>query len=419
VKLRELIPFFDTTAADWSTEARLLRWLTFVWIALGLLIMFSASFYAGNVEFKNGWYYFQRQALYILVGMVGFNVLVHTPLRYILGIANWGLVVCLGLIFITVLPGIGQSVGGAARWIPIGPFLLQPSEFIKPFLVLQSARVFGQWDHLSWRVRLIWLGLFAVVLLGILLQPNLSTTALCGITIWLVALAAGLPASYLSVTAIGGFLLATISVTFREYQRKRIMSFLNPWADADGNGYQLVQSLLAVGSGKWFGVGFGQSQQKQGFLPIQYTDFIYAVFAEEFGLLGGIFLLLMLVAYATLALAIAQKARTTVHRLVAIGVMVLMVGQSLLNMGVATGALPTTGLPFPLWSYGGSSMMASLMAAALLIRVAREGSEAEVVDLRGGATVRTIERRSDPRSPNRSPDRPAPGRARRRRAPAR
>jgi cell division protein FtsW len=418
VKLREFIPFFDTTAQDWSTEARLLRWLTFVWIALGLLVMFSASFYAGNVEFKNGWYYFQRQGLYILLGMVGFNILVHTPLRYILGIANWGMVVCLGLIFITVLPGIGQSVGGAARWIPIGPFLLQPSEFIKPFLVLQSARVFGQWDRLSWRVRLIWLGLFAVVLLGILLQPNLSTTALCGITIWLIALAAGLPVSYLSVTAIGGFLLATLSVTFREYQRKRIMSFINPWADADGNGYQLVQSLLAVGSGKWVGVGFGQSQQKQGFLPIQYTDFIYAVFAEEFGLLGGIALLVMLGAYATLALAIAQKARTTVHRLVAIGVMVLMVGQSLLNIGVATGALPTTGLPFPLWSYGGSSMMASLMASALLIRVAREGSEAEVVDLRGGppAEIRTIERRTE-----RSPDRSSPpaGRSRRRRSPAR
>jgi cell division protein FtsW len=420
VKFRELIPFFDTTAQDWSTEARLLRWLTFVWIALGLLIMFSASFYAGNVEFKNGWYYFQRQGLYILLGMVGFNVLVHTPLRYILSIANWGLVVCLGLIFITVLPGIGQSVGGAARWIPIGPFLLQPSEFIKPFLVLQSARVFGQWDRLSWRVRLIWLGLFAVVLLGILLQPNLSTTALCGITIWLVALAAGLPASYLSVTAIGGFLLATLSVTFREYQRKRIMSFINPWADADGNGYQLVQSLLAVGSGKLTGVGFGQSQQKQGFLPIQYTDFIYAVFAEEFGLLGGI--LLLLVAYATLALVIAQKARTTVHRLVAIGVMVLMVGQSLLNIGVATGALPTTGLPFPLWSYGGSSMMASLMSAALLIRVAREGSEAEVVDLRSGdgAAVRTLERRAE-RPTDRAGDRSSPptGRSRRRRSPAR
>jgi cell division protein FtsW len=198
-------------------------------------------------------------------------------------------------------------------------------------------------------------------------------------TVWLIALAAGLPMEYLLGTGIGGVVLATLSIAFREYQRKRIMSFLNPWADATGDGYQLTQSLMAIGSGGLFGTGYGQSAQKIGFLPIQYTDFIIAVFLEEFGLVGGLVVLIMLGIYATIGFRIAQKATTTIHRLVAIGATVLMVGQALLNIAVSTGAMPTTGLPFPFWSYGGSSVLSSCITAALLIRVARESSE--VVEL--------------------------------------
>jgi cell division protein FtsW len=233
------------------------------------------------------------------------------------------------------------------------------------------------------KVRLTWLGIFGMMLLGILLQPNLSTTALCGMTLWLVALAAGLPYLQLGATALGGILAAVLSISFRTYQRRRIMSFLNPWADPMQDGYQLIQSLLAVGSGGVWGVGLGMSQQKLFYLPIQYSDFIFAVFAEEFGLMGGFGLLLVLGTYGTLALRVALKARNVESQLVAIGVMVVMVGQSLLNIGVATGVLPTTGLPLPFFSYGGSSMLASLLLSGLLIRVARESSEAEVVSLEG------------------------------------
>ena len=406
MKLRQLIPFFDTTAQDWAAEARILRWLTFLWLFVGLAVMFSASYPVGDADFGDGLYYIKRQVLAVLIGMVGFNLLVHTPLRYVLAIADWFLLICLGGILITLLPGIGTSIGGGARWIALGPFLLQPSELIKPFLVLQSARIFGQWERLSWATRITWVSIFCAMLVGILLQPNLSTTALCGITLWLVALAAGLPYLYLWCTAGGGLLLATLSISLREYQRKRIMSFLNPWADPAQDGYQLIQSLLAIGSGGTFGTGFGLSQQKMGYLPIQYTDFIFAIFAEEFGLVGSSLLIILLLTYGTLALIIARKARTIVQRLVAIGIMVLMVGQSLLNIAVATGALPTTGLPLPFFSYGGSSMISSLISAALLIRVARESSEAEVVSL-------PDRRAAKPVSPSKPTPNPAKGRWRR------
>ena len=198
---------------------------------------------------------------------------------------------------------------------------------------------------------------------------------------WLIALAAGLPLIYLGGTALGGILLATISVSFKEYQRRRILSFLNPWADPMNDGYQLIQSLLAVGSGGVWGTGLGLSQQKLFYLPIQYSDFIFAVYAEEFGFIGGLLLFLLLAVYATIALRVALNARQIEHQLIAVGVMVVMVGQSILNIAVATGALPTTGLPLPLFSYGGSSMIASLALAGLLIRVARESNQAEVVSL--------------------------------------
>jgi cell division protein FtsW len=366
---------------DWAIEARLLRWLTFLWIFIGLAVLFSASYPVADVDMGDGLYYFKRQIASIAIGLIGFNLLVYSPLRYILGIADWFVLLLLLVIFLTLLPGMGTTVNGATRWLAIGSFLVQPSELIKPFLVLQSARIFGQWERLQWPTRLLWIGIFALTLAGILLQPNLSTAALCGMMIWLIALAAGLPWSYLGSAAGTGVMLAVISVSIKEYQRRRLISFLNPWADPAQDGYQLIQSLLAVGSGGIWGTGYGLSQQKLFYLPIQYTDFIFAVFAEEFGLIGGLLLLLLLGAYATVGLRVAIRARNSVHQLVAIGVVVLLIGQSLLNIGVVTGALPTTGLPFPLLSYGGNSVIASLMAAGLLIRVARESSGAEVLSL--------------------------------------
>jgi cell division protein FtsW len=382
VNLLRLIPIFDNSVSSWALEARLLRWLTLMWMFIGLIILFSASYAVADERQGDGLYYFKRQILWAIASLIIFNIIVNLPLRKILGVSHWFLIFFLMLIFLTLVPALGKKAFDAARWIAIGPIPIQPSELIKPFLVLQSATLFSQWEKLGWGIRLSWLGVFGLVLLGILAQPNLSTTALCGMTIWFIALAAGIPYKYLGGTAVGGVMLALLSISIKEYQRKRIMSFMNPWADATGDGYQLVQSLLAVGSGQTWGAGFGLSQQKLFYLPIQDTDFIFAIFSEEFGFIGGILLLLMLAIFATLGLIIALKSKNLTSKLVAIGVVVVMIGQSILHIGVTTGALPTTGLPLPMFSYGGNSMVASLISSALLIRVARESSEAEVVPLR-------------------------------------
>jgi cell division protein FtsW len=378
--LQYLIPFYEPDAKNWSLEARLLLWLTFLWIFMGLITLYSASYPVASLELGDGLYYFKRQIIWILIGMLCFKVIVRSPLYDILWVTPWSYLFIFGLIVGTVI-GLGENLGGAERWLKIGPVLIQPSEFLKPFLVLQAATLFGDWERKSWGTRLFWLGIFAVTLGAILLQPNLSTTALCGMSLWLIALAAGFPFRYLGGVALTGIFTAYISISVHEYQMRRITSFLNPWADPKGSGYQLIQSLLAIGSGGTWGSGFGFSQQKLFYLPIQYTDFIFAVFAEEFGFVGSVALLLMIFSYATLALIVAFKSSHPIKRLIAIGVMVVLVGQSLINIGVATGGLPTTGLPFPLFSYGGSSVMGSILLASLLIKVAREGNGGQVISL--------------------------------------
>ena len=379
--LRYWFPILDPSTQDWCMSARLVRWLTIAWTIFGLMVLLSASYAVAEADVGDGLFYLKRQVMWMFLALLCFNGINHTPLQRLITWAPWACLGFLGLILLTLLPGLGTTINGATRWLYLGPVPLQPSELIKPFLILQGAWVFGQWDRLRWNTRGLWLGIFALVMGSILLQPNLSTAGLTGMLLWLMALAAGLPYGQLLGTALGGVLTAAISISRNEYQLKRILSFLDPWASAQEDGYQLTQSLLAVGSGEAWGTGYGLSLQKLFYLPIQHTDFIFAVFAEEFGFVGGIFLLLFLAIYATLGLGIALKTPYTIHKLVAMGAITLLIGQSLINIGVATGVLPTTGLPLPLFSYGGNSMISCLIVSGLLVRVAREASEGDVINL--------------------------------------
>ena len=355
--------------------------MTLLWLSVGMVVLFSASYPVAEADYGDGARYFKIQLIWIVVGLLLARWITRHPIQQIMRLSGTFLLATMLLVMMTHIPGVGVSVNGATRWLPLGPFLIQPSELMKPFLVLHSAQLFGKWHKLTNTTRLVWLGIFTGGLLLILAQPNLSTTAVCGVTIWLIALAAGIPYRHLLITAGTGLSAAVISVSLKSYQRDRITSFLNPWADPSDTGFQLIQSLLAIGSGGLEGSGYGLSAQKLYFLPIQYTDFIFSVFAEEFGFVGCVMLLLFLAVYSTVALMVALQAQQPVHRLVAIGCMVLLVGQALINIGVATGTMPTTGLPFPMFSYGGSSMIASLLTAGALIRVARESKDGQVLTL--------------------------------------
>lgn len=362
-------PFRD----PWNAEARWLRWLTLIWLVLGLMMLFSASYPVAQRITGDGLYFFKRQLLWAGLGLGCFWALVRIPLRRWF---PWAGILCLlgvGLVWATQVPGLGVSRLEASRWLDLKVIpVIQPSELLKPLLVLQGSWIFGRWFHHPPWFRILWVVIFAFALLGILAQPNLGTTAICGLTLWVMAWTAGIPAFTLLATAGLGILAAVVSILSKDYQRRRILAFLDPWGNAQGDGYQLVQSLLAIGSGGLWGKGYGLSQQKLFYLPIQYTDFIFSVYAEEFGLAGSLFFLGLLTFYTLLGWRVMGRCRELTIRLVACGCLMFLVGQSLMNIGVVTGILPTTGVPLPLFSHGGSSILAGLITAGLLVRAARE-----------------------------------------------
>ena len=356
----------------WPAEARLVLGMVALWSVVGVLVLTSSSWWVAEREMGDAAYYLKRQLIWMVASWGLLWLGLRTSLRRWLHIAPMALLICLLMVAATLV--VGSTVNGASRWLVIGPIQIQPSELVKPFVVLQGASLFAHWKRSGSDQKLLWLGILGALILLILKQPNLSTAALIGLLLWLMALAGGLSKTLLLGAAGAGGLVGTASILLNEYQRIRVISFLNPWRDAQGDGYQLVQSLLAIGSGGFLGSGFGLSTQKLQYLPIQSTDFIFAVFAEEFGYVGSVVLLLFLLLFGFVGLRIALQCRTNQQRLIAIGCTTILVGQSILNIAVASGAMPTTGLPLPLISYGGNSLMASLLICGLLLRCSLEGS---------------------------------------------
>ena len=370
----------------WPTEARLLLSLTAIWCVAGLLVLASASWWVAAREQGEGAYYLKRQLVWMVASWSLMAFVASTTLRRWFKIAGPGL--WIGCLMVAATLVMGTTVNGASRWLVIGPIQIQPSELVKPFVVLQAANLFAHWKRNALDQKLLWLASFAILVLLILKQPNLSTAALIGLLIWLMAFSAGLPLLQLFGSALTGGMLGISSILINEYQRIRVISFLNPWNDPQGDGYQLIQSLLAIGSGGIFGQGFGLSTQKLQYLPIQSTDFIFAVYAEEFGFVGSVMLLVFLMLMGFLGLRVALRCRSNQARLTAIGCSTLLVGQSLMNIAVASGAMPTTGLPLPLVSYGGNSLLSSMVIIGLLIRCSLEST-----GLIGGRSLREQQRR--------------------------
>ena len=368
-------PLLPVPFEHWPAEARLLLGMIAIWCLLGLAVLGSASWWVAAREMGDASYYLKRQAIWMVASWGLLYSGISINLRRWLRMA--GPVLLIGSVLVALTLVIGSTVNGASRWLVLGPIQIQPTELIKPFLVLQGAVLFSHWNRIATDQKVLWLGVFAVTLGLILKQPNLSTASLCGILLWLMALGAGLPLWGMFGTAGAGLAVAIGSISINEYQRIRVTSFLNPWKDAQGDGYQLVQSLLAIGSGGLWGEGYGLSTQKLQYLPIQTTDFIFAVFAEEFGYVGSLLLLIFLLLFGFVGLRIALSCRSNQQRLVAIGCTTLLVGQSILNIAVASGAMPTTGLPLPMISYGGNSLLSSLLTAGLLLRCSLEGAGLE------------------------------------------
>jgi cell division protein FtsW len=344
---------------------------------LGLVMVLSASSVKAYATNGSSFFYFKRQLLYAAVG--GVAAVAAYRIRYRAWQRLWAplMAVTLGLLILVLPALLGTVSGGSARWIDAGPFMVQPSEIVKFAMVAATAAILSaNIDHLDDSLR--W-GAPIAVLLGlvgvlIMLQPDLGTASIVGLTVFLMLFVAGVRLRTLFWTALGSAVLTAGLIWIEGYRRTRLFSFLDPWADPQHTGYQVVQSLIALGSGHLFGVGLGASRQKWMYVPNAHTDFIFSIMGEELGLIGEIAVLALFGVLVFAGIRIAMRAPDPFGRLLAAGITGWFGIQALINLGAVTGLLPITGVPLPFISFGGSSLIVSLFAAGVLASVGREGT---------------------------------------------
>jgi cell division protein FtsW len=360
-------------------------WVIVLLVAVGLLMVYSSSIAsASESRFTrlSSTYFLMRQCLFVLIGSVVALFVFDTSLRTWERIAPYFFGVAVLLILLVLIPGIGRRVNGASRWIALGPFGLQPSEMMKLAMVLFAARYAvtkGQLLHAAQPIKqslLKGLGPFLLIALlvsaALLKEPDFGATMVVLSTGLLILFMAGLDYRLVLPVVVVGLTAAVALVWIEPYRLERIFGFLDPWKEEFGKGYQLTQSLMAIGRGGIFGLGLGAGVSKHYYLPEAHTDFILAVTAEELGLIG---VFIVIAAYAWLvwrAFAIGREARhleQPFSALVAQGIGVLFGIQSLINIAVNMGFAPTKGLTLPLMSYGGSGMIASLVTLSVLLRI--------------------------------------------------
>ncbi len=374
-------------AAVARTNVFLLLVPAIVLTLVGVVEVFSASSVFAFTTYDNSFWFLERQALYAVVG-VGAMILT-ARMRY----AAWRrlagpfVVVSVVLLLLALHPASGMSAYGASRWITLGPFTLQPSEFAKLGLIALAASILSRkgarlddWLHVALPLGPIVLVVVAIVLL----QRDLGTTIVIVGSILMMLFVAGVRMRYLAVTSLAAIAASAYLIAGTAYRRARFLTFFDPWKDPRSTGYQLIQGLIALGSGGWFGVGLGASRQKWAYLPNAHTDFIFAVLGEELGLIGELVVLVLFGVMIYAGIRIAVRAPDTFGRLLAAGITSWIGLQAIVNLGAVTGLLPITGVPLPFVSFGGSALIVTLAAVGVLISIARGGRGARRIRAASG-----------------------------------
>jgi cell division protein FtsW len=345
-------------------------------LTLGLIMILSASSVSSFANYGSSFLFFKRQLLWAGVGVVAFVFFSRLDYHRLRNTGYLLYPVVIGLLLAVLVPGVGVVAGGSARWIALGPLSFQPSELAKLAVVLFAADVFARKSEGSLRqfghAMLPLIPALALMTALVVLQPDLGTTLLLGAIGIGMLFVAGAPLLHVVPVAALGASVAIVASLGESYRRARILAFLNPWADPFNTGYQTIQSLIALGSGGWFGVGLGASRQKWSYVPNAHTDFIYAILGEEMGLLGTLVVLGLFAFLAYLGIRAARKAPDRFGMLVAAGITIWIALQALVNVGAVTASLPITGVPLPLVSFGGTSLVVSLAAMGILTNIAAQ-----------------------------------------------
>jgi cell division protein FtsW len=356
-------------------------------IVLGLVMVLSAGSISAVEGYDgNGFWYFQRQLIYAVVGVAALGIAWRLPYRNWQRLAVPMLILSLPLMIIALHPTSGLAFSGASRWIDLGPITIQPAEFLKLGMVVFAATILTRkWKRLDEPAHLLLPLAPLVVLVAslVILQRDLGTTIIICLSVFVMLFVAGVRGRHLAVTGATGLLAGALLIFGQSYRRTRFLdAWLSPMSHAQDAGYQLIQGLIALGSGGWFGVGLGNSRQKWDYLPNAHSDFIFAIIGEELGLIGAIAVVATFAVLVYAGIRIAVRAPDTFGRLLASGIVVWIGLQAIVNMGAVTGLLPITGIPLPLVSFGGTALVVTLAGIGVLANIARSGIPAA-----GGTTL--------------------------------
>lgn len=366
-------------SGPWTRPATALALVVVILVVVGLTMSFSASF-VDAAEGGDPFDTFQRQLAWSAVGVPVFFLVAALDYR-VWRPASWLLLAASVAGLVAVLVGFGLTEGGSTRWLPLGPLVVQPSEVAKLATLLWLGDVYTRKRdlHVDLRARpghvlVPALPLLAIVGGLVMLEPDLGTALLLAVIVGIVVWLEGLPLWVVTLFGATATAVGLAAAVLEPYRFARITGWLDPTADPLGDGYQLLQSLYALGSGGWFGVGIGSSRGKWNYVPNPETDFIFAILGEELGLVGALAVLALFAALLVIGLRVAREAPDHFGQICAYGVTGFVVGQALLNVSTVTGLLPITGVTLPLVSVGGSSLVSTLAALGILVAVARRSA---------------------------------------------
>lgn len=345
-------------------------------LIMGLITLFSATYYQ-KAATGDALAAVKKQLIGVALGAAACVILSRVPYRFFRRPKVTLLLLAISalLLILVIIPGIGVSINGSRRWLNIGGLSMQPSEFAKYAMVIFMA---GALDRRSEALGSLFTGVApllmipGVMFLLILEQPNLSTGGsilICALT---MLFAAGLKKRHMALLSVSGLCVGAFYAWSAPYRRERLLSFRDPFAKMSDEGYQLSQSLIALGSGGLFGMGLGQGKQKFAYLPYPESDFIFAIVGEDFGLLGCLTVIAMFAAFVFAGLRVSLNCRDRFGCLLGAGITSMIGLQAFINMGVVTGILPTTGLPLPFFSAGGTSVSMIMAAVGILLSISRE-----------------------------------------------
>lgn len=356
--------------------------VTVLLLLFGTVMIFSGSFATSYLYQKDSFYYLKRHLIAIFLGLLALYFFSRFDYRQLKKLSLPLMAFSLSLLILVLVPGIGKIAGGSSRWLSLYFFNFQPSELAKVAFVIYAAHLFSRKgrnlknpQELFFPLS-IWLGLFLALLL---LQPHFGTAVIVTITFFVLAFLSGAKKRHLLALSSLGLLAFFFFIFSAEYRFRRLVAFLNPWADPQDKGFQIIQSLLAFGSGGITGVGLGMSRQKFLYLPAAHTDFILSIIGEELGLLGTLATVFLFLALAYAGFKISSQAKDRFGQLLAAGLTSLILLQVIINMAAVTGLLPVTGIPLPFLSFGGSSLVFSLSAIGILLNISTLKSKKEKV----------------------------------------